>query len=92
MATDSLRTLVLAYKDVPAGVTFNSGIDRDELETDLVFQAIAGIEDPVREAVPGSVTLAKKAGIKVRMLTGDNMKTAIAVAKKCGILPDSYEH
>ena len=54
--------------------------------------AVAGIEDPVREGVPESVLTAAKAGISVRMVTGDHLDTAIAVAKKCNILPEDYAY
>jgi Ca2+ transporting ATPase len=50
---------------------------------------VTGIKDPVRENVPKAVEDCKKAQIKVRMVTGDNVKTARSIAKECGILmPD----
>jgi Ca2+-transporting ATPase len=49
---------------------------------------IVGIEDPVRPEVPPAIVNCKKAGITVRMVTGDNMETAAAIAKKCGIIDD----
>ena len=51
----------------------------------LTLVSIHGIMDIVREAVPRAVEKCKKAGIKVRMVTGDNKITAEAIAKKCGI-------
>lgn len=48
--------------------------------------ASVGIEDPLRSTVAESITKCKKAGITVRMITGDNKETAFAIAKKCGIL------
>jgi magnesium-transporting ATPase (P-type) len=47
-----------------------------------------GIADPLREGVASAVAEAKKAGIFVRMVTGDNLVTATAVAKSCGIFSD----
>jgi len=47
---------------------------------------LVGIEDPLRSTVAESITKCKKAGITVRMITGDNKETAFAIAKKCGIL------
>lgn len=46
-----------------------------------------GIEDPLRGTVADSIAKCQKAGITVRMITGDNKETAFAIAKKCGILP-----
>jgi len=43
------------------------------LEQDLIVLAVAGIKDPLKEAVPDAVLNCKKAGITVRMVTGDNI-------------------
>ena len=55
---------------------------------DLTLIAILGLEDPVRPEVPAAVQTCKEAGIVVRMVTGDNPRTAVAIAKKCGILSE----
>ena len=52
----------------------------------LVFMALSGISDPLREGVTDAVRKCQSAGIRVRMVTGDNNKTATAIARKCGIL------
>ena len=69
-----LRTLGFAYKN----------FDND-LESNLVFIGLVGMEDPPRDEVKGTIALCKKAGIKVKMITGDNKETAIAIAKQIGI-------
>lgn len=46
--------------------------------------------DPLKESVPEAVLNCKKAGIIVRMVTGDNIQTAVAIAKKAQIIPDNY--
>ena len=48
--------------------------------------AFPGIEDPVRPEVPPAIRQCQQAGITVRMVTGDNVNTATAIATKCGIL------
>ena len=45
-----------------------------------------GIEDPVRPEVPEAIRKCQRAGICVRMVTGDNINTARSIATKCGIL------
>ena len=47
---------------------------------------IVGIEDPVRDEVPAAIKQCQRAGITVRMVTGDNINTARAIATKCGII------
>jgi hypothetical protein len=55
-------------------------------QTDLVLDAIAGIKDPLRPDVKEAVVACQRAGITVRMVTGDNLETAKAIARECGIL------
>lgn len=52
---------------------------------------MVGIKDPMREQIPESVRKCHIAGVKVRMITGDNPDTAIAIAKEAGILDESYK-
>ncbi|KAE8907675.1 Plasma membrane calcium-transporting ATPase 4 [Phytophthora fragariae] len=84
-ASQAYRTLCLAYRDldVPAEET-NNWSDED-LEKNLTCLAIVGIEDPVRPEVPGAIQKCNRAGITVRMVTGDNITTARSIASKCGI-------
>ncbi|XP_078435609.1 calcium-transporting ATPase 10, plasma membrane-type-like [Wolffia australiana] len=83
-AREALRTLCLAYREVDS--RFSA---KDEIPTrGYVCAGIVGIKDPVRPGVKESVELCKSAGIKVRMVTGDNITTAKAIAKECGILTE----
>jgi magnesium-transporting ATPase (P-type) len=52
---------------------------------------MVGIKDPIREQVPHAVQLCYKAGVRVRMITGDNPETAIAIAKEAGILQADWK-
>jgi Ca2+-transporting ATPase len=52
----------------------------------MIFVSMVGIQDPLRDGVPEAVGLCQKAGVTVRMVTGDNKITAHAIAKECGIL------
>ena len=88
-ASDSLRTLLLAYSNIADPEAINP--DRlEDLENDMTIVAIVGIKDPLRKEIPGAVETCKRAGIVVRMVTGDNPETAIAIAKEAGILPANY--
>ncbi len=74
----SLRTLALAYKK-------NSSIDKAQMEKDLIFLGVVGMEDPPREGVREAIQLCYNAGIDVKMITGDHKDTAIAIAKEIGL-------
>lgn len=55
-----------------------------------VLLGLTGIEDPVRPEVPPAVQRCQKAGVSVKMITGDAKPTAVAIAKQCGILSEDY--
>ncbi|KAI2659222.1 Plasma membrane calcium-transporting ATPase 3 [Labeo rohita] len=83
MACDGLRTICVAMRD------FTTEPDWDneaEILNDLTCICVVGIEDPVRPEVPEAISKCQRAGITVRMVTGDNINTARAIATKCGIL------
>jgi len=89
-ASKSLRTIGLVYKDYeswpPAHAEVEEGhADFASLLKDLTFFGLVGIQDPVRPGVPEAVAKAKHAGVKTRMVTGDNIITARAIATECGI-------
>ena len=88
-AKKSLRTIGLVYRDFsewpPADteVTDSGSVDFMSLLRDLTWLGVVGIQDPVRPGVPEAVKKAQKAGVTVRMVTGDNMQTARAIATEC---------
>lgn len=95
-AKQSLRTLLLAYKDLKvvskdSDVDYNS-LNEDYFEDELNFIGIVGIKDPLRDEIPEAIRKCKAASITVRMVTGDNIETAIAISKDAGIIPKDYEH
>uniref|UniRef100_A0A8D0B819 Calcium-transporting ATPase n=1 Tax=Salvator merianae TaxID=96440 RepID=A0A8D0B819_SALMN len=85
MASEGLRTICIAYRDLP-GNPEPRWDNEDDIFKDLTCIAVVGIEDPVRPEVPNAIRQCQKAGIVVRMVTGDNINTARAIAIKCGIL------
>mmetsp|Transcript_13425 Transcript_13425/g.12987 ORF Transcript_13425/g.12987 Transcript_13425/m.12987 type:complete len:784 (+) Transcript_13425:187-2538(+) len=87
MATNALRTLMLAHKDFASEADMPSDWrDHPPDDVDLCCDCIVGIIDPLRGDVKEAVAVAQRAGVVVRMVTGDNIHTAIAIANQCGIL------
>ncbi|MCI4390116.1 hypothetical protein PGIGA_G00118850 [Pangasianodon gigas] len=84
MACDGLRTICIATREF-TGEEPNWDNEADIL-SDLTCICVVGIEDPVRPEVPEAIAKCQRAGITVRMVTGDNINTARAIATKCGIL------
>ena len=83
MARNALRTVALAHRNFDS----LTGLETDEdVEQTLTLDAIYGIKDPLRPDVTEAVRICQNAGIFVRMVTGDNIETAKAIAKECGIL------
>uniref|UniRef100_A0A8C6UK17 Calcium-transporting ATPase n=1 Tax=Neogobius melanostomus TaxID=47308 RepID=A0A8C6UK17_9GOBI len=86
MASEGLRTICLAYRDFKASDGEPDWDSENDILTALTCLCVVGIEDPVRPEVPDAIRKCQRAGITVRMVTGDNINTARAIATKCGIL------
>ena len=74
----AFRTLGLAYKKTET-------LAKEPLDKDLVFIGFVAMEDPPREEVKASLKICYRAGISVKMITGDNKETAIAIANQIGL-------
>lgn len=87
-AMRSLRTIGLAYCDLESWSLREDGdIARfDDVLRNLTLIGIFGIQDPLRTDAWDAVQVCRGAGINVRMVTGDNLLTAKAIAAECGIL------
>lgn len=95
MADNALRTICLAYKDLNGSEDLlkidEFGVYAVE-STDLTLMGVFGIADVIRPEVPGAIQICQTAGITVRMVTGDNIDTARAIAIKCNLVsPDDKE-
>ncbi|KAF9102899.1 Na+ ATPase [Mortierella sp. GBA35] len=90
LAEKGLRVLTLAYRkfDVVPGVDLVHGLDREEVESNMVFLGLVGIYDPPRAESRPAVLQCYEAGIRVHMLTGDHPSTAAAIAKEVAIIPE----
>lgn len=86
MADDALR--VMAAARVNYGKEKPSDFSADALEHDMTFLGLCGMIDPVRPEVKQAVSEAHSAGMRVIMITGDHIDTAVAIAKELGIIVD----
>jgi len=84
-ADQALRTICLAFRDVSSS-EFSKFSDDEAPVQNLVCIGIVGIQDPLRPGVVEAVAHFKRAGVTVRMITGDNLLTARAIARNAGIL------
>lgn len=90
-AKKALRTIAIAYKEAKIKPQNIETISEDELEDKLTLIAISGIADPLRPEIPDAVRTCKRAGITVRMVTGDITETAVSIAQKAEILSSGFE-
>ncbi len=82
MTGNALRVLGFAYRKLGPDEDLE---DKEALEKDLIFVGLVGMMDPPREEAKQAIAQAKKAGIKVVMITGDHKDTAVAIAREIGI-------
>ncbi|KAL5116469.1 plasma membrane calcium [Pleosporales sp. CAS-2024a] len=93
-ASRSLRTIGLVYRDFESWPPRESRRNEDDKSlavfehvfNKMTFLAVVGIQDPLRPSVREAVKDCQHAGVYVRMVTGDNVLTAKAIAEDCGIL------
>lgn len=85
MAEESLRTIAIAMRQMTKAEYLERSPNGPPQE-EMTLVALVGIEDPLRAGVSEAVATCQKAGIFVRMVTGDNLVTAQSIAKRCGIL------
>ncbi|KAF3545357.1 hypothetical protein DY000_02004686 [Brassica cretica] len=94
MAKNSLRCVAIACRTQELNKVPKEQEDLDKWdlpEDELTLLAIVGIKDPCRPGVREAVRICTSAGVKVRMVTGDNLQTAKAIALECGILSSDTE-
>jgi sodium/potassium-transporting ATPase subunit alpha len=90
-----LRVMSFAYKEIENATTDNppprwgriwEEVSPEEIENNMVFAGLIGLEDPPRSEVPGAIIKCNEAGIKVIMITGDGSRTAVAIAREIGLI------
>ncbi|MGI6755996.1 MAG: cation-translocating P-type ATPase [Atopobiaceae bacterium] len=89
MADDALRVMASARR--VWGQEEPASYDASFLEKDLTFVGLSGMIDPVRPEVKAAIEEAHSAGIRVVMITGDHIDTAVAIAKELNIISDRSE-
>jgi Ca2+-transporting ATPase len=83
LAGEALRTLSVAYRPLEAGEDIGAA---EALERDLIFVGTVGIIDPPREEAAQAIREAKRAGVRIFMITGDHPRTAARIAADLGII------
>lgn len=95
-ASQALRCVALSHRSDIQKIVNPLTVTADECsakcENNMVLDALFGIVDPLRQDVVDAVKTCQKAGITVRMVTGDNLDTANAIAKQAGILTKGEDH
>ena len=79
-----LRVLSFAYKEI--GTHEDTHMKPEEIENNMVFVGLIGLEDPPRPEVKEAISKCNEAGIRIIMITGDGSRTALAIAKEIGLV------
>ena len=83
------RTLCLTHRDFDSWTSLpDNWMETPPDDNGLVLDCVVALEDPIRSDVKEAVATAIRAGITLRMVTGDNLETACAIARQCGILTE----
>ncbi|CAL8073704.1 unnamed protein product [Prunus armeniaca] len=92
MAASSLRCIAFAHKEIPAEEQVDERDHKALLKEDgMTLLGLAGLKDPCRPGVKEAVGDCQYAGVNVKMITGDNVFTAKAIATECGILKPNQD-
>ncbi len=86
MEQKAMRVIAFAHKELSGMEDFEEEKKHREMESGMVFDGFVAISDPLREAVYGAVDDCKGAGISLKILTGDNIVTATAIANELKLL------
>ena len=90
-AQRALRMIGFAYKEL-SQTEASEPYSIETIEKNLTYLGMVGMMDPPREEVPQAITLAKRAGIRMYILTGDHALTAAAIAEKIGLITTDDHH
>src|SRR3989337_3463064 len=79
-----LRVLSFAYKEI--GTHEDTHMKPEEIENNMVFVGLIGLEDPPRPEVKEAISKCNEAGIRIIMITGDGSRTAVAIAREIKLI------
>lgn len=85
LAGEALRTLGVAFRTLPADTLADTAAVDDQFEQELIFLGLVGMIDPPRDEAKAAIVVARTAGLRTLMITGDHPKTAAAIAIELGI-------
>lgn len=82
----AMRVIAFAHKELPVMQDFEEESKHEAMESNMIFDGFVAISDPLRSDVYDSVKSCKSAGVELKILTGDNIITATAIADELNIL------
>lgn len=85
----AMRIIAFAHKELDKIVDYEDEINHQEMESQMAFDGFVAISDPLRADVYDAVEQCRKAGVTLKMLTGDNIITATAIAQELNLLTPS---
>lgn len=83
-----MRTLAFAFKEIEADLNISQLLS----DKNFTLQALVAITDPIRKDVPAAVKECRRAGIEVKVVTGDTAATALEIGKQIGVFEDEAEN
>ena len=86
---EALKVLAFAYKEIDKKIAKEEDYFKEE--KNLILVGIIGLKDPARKNVASAIQTCREAHIRPIMLTGDNLATALAIAKEVGICDSDEE-
>ena len=84
----AMRTLAFAFKEIEADLNISQLLS----DENFTLQALVAITDPIRKDVPAAVKECRRAGIEVKVVTGDTAATALEIGKQIGVFEDEAEN
>ena len=84
----AMRTLAFAFKEIDAELNISQLL----ADKNFTLQALVAITDPIRKDVPAAVKECRRAGIEVKVVTGDTAATALEIGKQIGVFEDEAEN
>lgn len=84
----AMRVIAFAHKELTQELNYEDPTNHHLMESDMVFDGFVAIADPLRQEVYEAVRVSKEAGIELKILTGDNIVTATAIANELHLLSE----